>query len=80
MKSLFINKMDLIINTDGFFHILEEIFMNLEHEDLLKCQNVNNAIWKKAFSQPKLWLKKCVRKKLLSKHHEIQWRQLIKPR
>ena len=49
--------MDLIINTDGFFHILEEIFMNLEHEDLLKCQNVNNAIWKKAFSQPKLWLK-----------------------
>ena len=54
--------------------------MNLEHEDLLKCQNVNNAIWKKAFSQPKLWLKKCVRKKLLSKHHEIQWRKLIKPR
>ena len=67
--------MDLITKNPGLQHIIEETFMNLDHENLLKCQQVNLS-WKIILKNPTFWLKKCVQKGL-SKEDQLEWYKLI---
>ena len=52
--------MDIISKTPGLQHISEEIFLNLDHIDIiLECQKVN-AVWNQLLRKPSFWLKKCL--------------------
>ena len=68
--------MDLILNNHGFHHILEEIFMNLDYQNILKCQKVC-SFWESILKNPVFWLKKCVNLGL-GKEHEKLWAKLLK--
>ena len=68
--------MDLIVNNDGFHHILEEIFMDLDYQNILKCQKVC-SFWESILKNPVFWLKKCVNLGL-GKEHEKLWAKLLK--
>ena len=72
--------MDLITKNPGLQHIAENIFLNLNHVTLLKCQNVNTE-WKKILESPFFWLKKCVRQFGSSsekiKENQSQWSKLF---
>ena len=67
--------MDQILNTQGFQHIVENIFLNLNYEDLLFSQLINNSC-KKIIENPMFWLKKW-RKRGLSKENEEDWANAI---
>ena len=47
----------------GLQHISEQIFLNLNNENLLKCQQVNKD-WEQIINNPTFWLKKCVQRRL----------------
>ena len=69
--------MDFITKNPGLHHIVEETFMNLDYENLLKCQEVNEH-WKKVLDNPWFWMKKC---KELSMHSfRDQTYPLLNPR
>ena len=50
------NKMDLVTKSPGLHHILEEIFVNLDHRSLLECENVS-IVWKDLLNNPNTWHK-----------------------
>ena len=65
--------MENIINNPGLQHLEENIFLNLNYEDLKKCQFINQStkdIWK----YPMFWLKwiklKCIQKSLTKSDEE----------
>ena len=58
----------------GLQHISEEIFLNLDHTHLVKCKNVNK-FWKSSIDY--IWLRKCLRKGLLTKKLQLIWTKLI---
>ena len=68
--------MDLISKNPGLQHISEEIFLNLDNENLLKCQKVNKN-WEQIINNPTFWLKKCLQHDLTEEDHE-DWSKLIK--
>ena len=68
--------MDLLTNNPGLQHISEEIFLNLDNENLLKCQKVNKD-WEQIINNPNFWLKKCRQHDLTEEDHE-DWSKLIK--
>ena len=68
--------MDLVVNNHGFHHILEEIFMNLDHQHLLNCQKVC-TFWESILKNPVFWLKKCVNIGLTQEHEKL-WAKLLK--
>ena len=41
----FVHNMDLITKSPGLYHIAEQIFLELNHENLLQCEDVNKN-WK----------------------------------
>ena len=69
--------MDLILNNHGFHHILEEIFMNLDYQNILKCQKVCSFWESILLKNPVFWLRKCVNLGL-GKEHEKLWAKLLK--
>ena len=68
--------MDLILNNHGFHHIQEEIFINLDYRNILRCQKVC-SFWESILKNPVFWLKKCVNLGL-GKEHEKLWAKLLK--
>ena len=65
--------MEKIINNPGFQHLAENIFLNLNYEDLKKCQFINQStkdIWK----YPMFWIKwikfKCIQESLSKSYEE----------
>ena len=46
--------MDLITTCSGLPHIAEEIFLNLQRNDLSKCQEVNEN-WASILKNPWFW-------------------------
>ena len=66
--------MDFIVRNQGLLHISEEIFSNLDHTHLVKCQNVN-IFWKNTLDN--FWLRKCLRKGLLTKKVQLTWTKLF---
>ena len=67
--------MDLITTSPGLHHIAERIFANLDHENLLKCQQVNLS-WAMILKNPTFWLKKCVQEGL-PYEYQLEWYKLI---
>ena len=67
--------MDFITKNPGLQHIVEETFMNLDYENLLKCQEVN-SFWEIILKSPSFWLKKCVQKGL-NNEDQLEWHKLI---
>ena len=60
--------MENIINNPGLQHLNENIFLNLNYEDLKKCQFINQStkdIWK----YPMFWIK-CIQKSLTKSDEE----------
>ena len=53
-----VSNMDLLTKSVGLHHIAERIFANLDHENLLMCQEVN-GFWRNVLDNPKFWIKKC---------------------
>ena len=51
----FVYNMDLITKSSGLHHIAENIFAHLDHENLLKCQEVNKY-WKNILDNPQFWI------------------------
>ena len=68
--------MDFITRNPGLQHIIEEIFMNLDHKNLLKCQEVDLS-WEIILKNPTFWLEKCVQKGI-SNEDQLEWYKLIK--
>ena len=67
--------MDFITKNPGLQHIIEETFMNLDHENLLKCQQVNLS-WRIILKNPIFCLKKCVQNGL-SNEDQLEWYKFI---
>ena len=53
--------LDEITKSPGLVHIAEQIFVNLNQEDLKKCKKVNKH-WKGIVKTPRLLFKACVHK------------------
>ena len=71
--------MDIITKNPGLQHISEEIFMNLDSECLMNCQEVN-SYWKELIKNPKFWLKKCnsnTSSFQLTKKSQMEWKTAI---
>ena len=64
--------MDEIINNPGLQHIIELIFFNLDHKDLMNCQLVNKST-KQILENPMFWLKKWSFNLGLSKENQTDW-------
>ena len=63
---------DEIINNPGLQHIIELIFFNLDHKDLMNCQLVNKST-KQILENPMFWLKKWSFNLGLSKENQTDW-------
>ena len=67
--------MDFITSNPGLQHISDEIFLNLDRDQILFCQEVNQA-WNQLLDNSRFWLKMCV-KNGMSKQIRLEWAQLI---
>ena len=66
----FINQeMEKLTNNQGFKHIAETIFLQLDPQILETCRDVNKS-WKKILEDPSFWLKKCFQFGLLKSSSE----------
>ena len=66
----FINQeMEKLTNNQGFQHIAETIFLQLDPLILETCRDVNKS-WKKILEDPSFWLKKCFQSGLLKSSSE----------
>ena len=68
--------MDKIINNTGFQHLVEKVFLDLEHQELETCALINQSS-KQILDNPIFWLKKYVSKGM-SKKNETEWASTIK--
>ena len=69
-------KMDQIANSPGLQHIIENIFLNLDSEDLATCQFINKSC-KQILSNPLFWIKKWRIFRGLSKKNQEVWTKAI---
>ena len=69
--------MDEITNSPGLYHIAvaERIFMDLDQEKLLLCEEVNEN-WKTILKNPWFWYKKCRQNSTLSVY-QSEWENFI---
>ena len=67
-------KMENFINNPGFQHLAENIFCNLELEDLKLCGLINQSC-KQILDNPMFWLKKF---RSLSEENEKNWIKTMK--
>ena len=68
--------MDFITKNPGLQHVAEEIFMNLDYNNVLKSKTVNQY-WYLILVNPTFWLKKCLRNGFLSNECKMEWTKLI---
>ena len=68
--------MDLITKSPGLLDIAERIFMELDHEKLLLCEEVNSS-WRTILRNPWFWYKKCQQNSTLSVY-QSEWEQFIR--
>ena len=66
--------MEKIIRNPGLQHIIEQVFLNLDVEDLKNCGQINESC-KKIVENPMIWLKK---HRSLSKENLKDWIKIIK--
>ena len=64
--------MDLITRSQGLRHIAEQIFLNLDKNDLLRCQEVNEY-WASILRDPWLWYRKKIQNTKLTQEHQKEW-------
>ena len=64
--------MDRITKTPGLIHIAEQIFSNLDRNDLLQCQKVNEY-WATILRNPWFWYKRMMKNTTLSEEHQREW-------
>ena len=64
--------MDLITKNPGLQHIAEEIFSNLDRNDLLQCQEVNEY-WASILRNPWFWYNRMTQQTMLSQEHQKEW-------
>ena len=64
-----------IFNNPGLQHIAENIFSNLNHEDLEVCRTVNQSC-KNILDEPIFWLKKFIRRGL-SRKDQLDWTKAV---
>merc|ERR1719510_1632336 len=64
--------MDLITRTPGLIHIAEQIFSNLDRNDLLRCQEVNEY-WASILRNPWFWYNRMTQNNRLSQEHQKEW-------
>ena len=67
--------MEKIINNPGLQHLAENIFLNLNYEDLKKCQLINQSA-SQILDNPMFWIKELIRKGL-SKKNQKDWIEAI---
>ena len=53
--------MENIIKIPGLQHLVENIFLNLNLENLEKCQLINHQATNQLLENPMFWIKKCIR-------------------
>ena len=68
--------MDTLTKNPGLFHIVEEIFLNLEFEDLEKCIQVNES-WHLILSNPSFWLEKCIQVHNCFMKNKAAWKKIV---
>ena len=68
--------MDLITKSPGLLDIAERIFLELDHEKLLLCEEVNSN-WRTILRNPWFWYKKCQQNSTLSVN-QSEWEQFIR--
>ena len=66
--------MEKIISNPGLQHLAENVFLNLDIEDLKICGQINQSC-KQILEEPKFWLKKF---KCLSEKNQKDWIKAIK--
>ena len=64
-----------IFNNPGLQHIAENIFGNVNYEDLEVCRSVNQSC-KNILDEPIFWLKKFIRRGLSMKD-QLDWTKAI---
>ena len=64
-----------VINNPGLHHLAEEIFWNLNSENLENCEKINQSA-NQILQRPLFWLKKWVQRGL-SKNNQEEWRKAI---
>ena len=67
--------MEKIINTPGFQHLAEKMFLNLNYEDLKTCQLINQSA-NEILENPMFWIKKIIQRGL-SKENQKDWHRAI---
>ena len=63
--------MEKIISNPGLQHLVENILLNLDHQDLEIYQQVNNS-FKEILNNPMFWLRKFIQRGL-SKKNQSDW-------
>ena len=53
--------MENIITNPGLQHLVENIFLDLNYENLKKCQLINHQATNQLLENPMFWIKKCIR-------------------
>ena len=71
--------MDVITKSPGLYHIAERIFMDLDYEKLLLCEEVNDN-WRTLLKNPWFWYKKCRQNSTLSVYQVEQMKQFTQKR
>ena len=69
----YIFKMEKFIINPGLQHLAEQIFLNLDTEDLKICTQINQSC-KQILEDPKFWLKKFEN---LSKENQKDWIEIL---
>ena len=64
--------LDQIIRTPGLIHIAEQIFSNLDRQNLLQCQKVNEN-WASFLRNPWFWYNRMKQNTTLSEVHQEEW-------
>ena len=55
--------------------VLEQVFSNLDKNDLLNCQKVNEY-WGSILRNPRFWYKRMMQNNRLSEMHQKEWSHL----
>ena len=66
--------MEKIVSNPGLQHLAEEVFWNLDIQDLNTCTQINQSC-KQILENPEFWLKKF---RSLSRKNQKDWIQVIK--
>ena len=66
--------MDNLTKNPGLQHIAEEILLNLNYFDILKCSQVNES-WKTILDKPHFWLQKHAQKPTFK--NKSAWKKLV---